>query len=154
MTARRHRPAISQRALLACIVLHGGKVVDPLTGYEFTADEIMAGRVQIDHYPALGLRAYDAEERKYTPDANDPRHLRPLDRDSHDRKTNGPGGERRITTRGSDQHEIDRIPRLAHAHAEHKARLAGKCGDARKLSGKIKSRGFPKINGRTERRGE
>ena len=40
-------------------------------------------------------------------------NLRGVHRDCHDKKTNGPGGEKRITTAGSDKHIARKTKRLA-----------------------------------------
>lgn len=60
--------------------------------------------LQLDHDPALELREFDPSTGKYTPDANDPDYLIWRGEGDHDKKTHGPGGEKRITTKGSDNH--------------------------------------------------
>ena len=144
---RLHRPHMPNWAIFACIILNGGKIVEAGTGYEFTLDDALSKRIQIDHFPALGLREFDEETKEYTPAANNPYHLRPLRVDQHEKKTNGPGGTKRITTAGSDKHSIKRANDLAISHAEHKQRMENKCGDARVKSGSIPSRGFQKRSG-------
>lgn len=96
-------------------------------------------RVDWDHFPALGLRDFDEATGKYTPDANDPKFIRPLGYDDHKRKTFGNGA----TTRGSDLGEIAKTRHLTKAEVAFRSRLLAKePGKPREKSGKIRSRGF------------
>lgn len=73
------------------------RLLDVLSGY-------LGGPLQLDHDPALILRAFDPETGEYTPRANDHRHLLYRDVIDHLRKTIGrtPGAEKTVTTKGSD----------------------------------------------------
>lgn len=79
-----------------------------------------------EHDPALELRDYDPVTRKYTPDANDYRYITLMRSDCHAKKTHGPGGERRVTTKGSDNHTAKRLNKLSEKHARHIAAMAEK----------------------------
>ena len=85
-----------------------------------------ADRIQFDHDPAIELRPRNEAGDDTVPPMNSQRHIVALDRDHHDRKTNGPGGERRITTRGSDNHNARRIARLQAKQEKHRAAMRGK----------------------------
>lgn len=112
-------------------------------------DEDINGGIDWDHDPPLALRLVDPETGLLVPDANDPHHIRPLRREDHRRKTFGPGGEKRITTAGSDAHAIAKVRRLAPVQADFDRRLLAKStGEAApaetKRKRKIPSRPFPK----------
>jgi len=85
-----------------------------------------------DHDPALELRAYNPTTKKYTPDANDPNFLRYRIKDHHNKKTHGPGGEKRITTKGSDNQVAKQIDRLRDANREHSKAMGLKTNVASK----------------------
>lgn len=72
---------------------------------------------ELDHDPALVLRPVDPATGQHIPHQHDPRGLVWMTKEAHDRKTNGRGGERRVTTLGSDKHEAARIARLAEKQA-------------------------------------
>jgi len=59
---------------------------------------------QLDHDPALILRAFDKATGKYAPDACDPDYLIWREKAEHQEKTSGrrPGASHTITTKGSD----------------------------------------------------
>lgn len=99
---------------------------------------------ELDHDPALGLRKR-TDDGGHIPHANDPRYLVWRDPETHDRKTSGPGGEKRITTAGSDIGRMTKIRHLSEAQEAFRARmLAKEPGTARQKTGSIRSRGFPK----------
>jgi hypothetical protein len=109
--------------------------------------------VEWDHDPALELRAaflieqspwesslrpiwvtldgvphsvlWDSEGVPYytIPDANDPLYLVPRSKADHRRKTNGPGGTKRITTRGGDHGDAAHLRRLEKKERDFRARL-------------------------------
>ena len=101
-------------------------------------------KIEWDHDPALESRPWDPIVGDTIPPANDPNFIKPMTEFDHDKKTNGPGGTKRITTKGSDTHNRKRARDLQESHAEHLRRMQGKCGDARIMSGSIKSRPFPR----------
>lgn len=99
-------------------------------------------RAQLDHDPALELRKR-TDDGGYIPPANDPRYLVYRSSEAHERKTNGPGGEKRITTRGSDTGEAKKLRHLTAQQEESRRRmLAKECGNPPPRTGKIQSRGF------------
>lgn len=59
---------------------------------------------ELDHDPALILRAFNPKTGEYMPAANDPAYLIYRDGESHQQKTTGrkPGALRTVTTKGSD----------------------------------------------------
>ena len=97
-----------------------------------------------DHRPPLANRPR-SRNGTYTPAANDPAYLRPLLPACDKRITFGPGGEKRITTRGSDIGEMARTKTMRDKHNAHtEAMRDKKPGKKRKPKGTIKSRGFSK----------
>ena len=105
--------------------------------------------VDLDHDPALALRAWDDAAQDTIPPANDPKYLVWRPRTEHRTKTFGRGGERRISTAGSDIHAIAKVKRLARAVSDFDLRLLAKTtGEAlptnHKRKAKIPSRPFPK----------
>lgn len=110
----RNRPHIPLQVKVdACLILLG---LDPKD-------------VEWDHDPALELRRtaaeyyQDASREGVIPDANDPRFLRPRSKADHARKTNGPGGTKRITTRGGDHGDAAHLRRLTKKQEAFRARL-------------------------------
>lgn len=85
---------------------------------------------ELDHDPALELRAiinYDNDRCPvYHPAANDPRYLVWRSNVEHATKTNGPGGEKRITTRGGDHGDAAHLRRLTKKEAAFRGRLLAK----------------------------
>lgn len=78
---------------------------------------------ELDHDPALCLRPIDPETGQHIPPQHEPSCLIWRTKEAHDRKTNGPGGERRVTTAGSDKHLKSKIDRLSEAHVETRKKL-------------------------------
>lgn len=68
------------------------------------------------HDPALGLRPYDPETGKWTPDANDPRHITPLAREAHDARYS------------DDRKAIDKTRRNGEAEEAFRKKLLAKQG--------------------------
>jgi hypothetical protein len=102
--------------------------------------------VEWSHEPALALRDRN-EDDTYTPDELDPHFIFARSSAKHDEITNGRGGEKRITTAGSDQHIIHKLPRLRDEHAAFQQRVLAKTpGERRKpsrwASRKMQGRGF------------
>jgi hypothetical protein len=93
---------------------------------------LLFGQTEFDHNPALMNRAFDPVTNTYTPDANDPAFIQAFTTGCHALKTFGPGGERRITTRGSDIGEAARTTSIASKHQAHLQAMAAKqCGQPR-----------------------
>jgi hypothetical protein len=78
---------------------------------------------QLDHDPALGLRHFDQATGRYTPDANDPHHLKWRSKEEHRAKTSGRKGEKRSTSYGSDQHAIAKLRRLTPEQEDVRRRI-------------------------------
>lgn len=87
--------------------------------------------VHFDHNPALELRGWDEERRDTIPGANDPEHIELMmirearrcnacgrEVKSHREKTFGRGGEKTITTKGSDAYLIAKERRRKKVNAE------------------------------------
>lgn len=89
---------------------------------------------ELDHDPALVLRPVDPETGQHIPHQHDPRHLVWMTKEAHDRKTNGRGGERRVTTLGSDKHLAAKLDRLSDGEREFRARLLSRDPDERQPS--------------------
>ncbi len=87
---------------------------------------------ELDHDPALVLRPVDPATGHHIPHQHDPRGLVWMTKEAHDRKTNGRGGERRVTTLGSDKHLAAKLDRLSDDEREFRARcLARDPGEPR-----------------------
>lgn len=83
-------------------------------------------QVQFDHNPALCNRPINPETGDTIPPANDPEHIQMLLVSEHKVKTFGPGGEKRITTAGSDIGNHRKAIRLSKEHEEMRQRLLSK----------------------------
>lgn len=98
-----------------------------------------------DHRPPLMNRKWNARRRDYEPPANDPKFIRPLLPKCDKAVTFGPGGEKRITTRGGDIGEKAHERALIEKYADfEKIMKRKKPGKSRTLKGSIQSRGFSK----------
>lgn len=75
---------------------------------------------ELDHTPALCLREIDPVTGQHIPHQHDPSCLIWRTKEAHAVKTHGPGGERRITTAGSDQHARRKADRLAENEAQRR----------------------------------
>lgn len=106
MTTKEHRKAIPLGVKLhACLLLMG-----------FSEQEI-AGGIDFDHHPALGLR--EIVNGVMIPAPNDPRYIRPMRRADHLVKTSG---RKNVTTAGSDVHAIAKVKRLTGETPKKKSR--------------------------------
>ena len=95
---------------------------------------LLFGMTQFDHRPALMNREYNLDTHTFTPDANDPLFIEAVTMTCHALRTFGPGGEKRITTRGSDIGEKARERAMSEKHRAHRDLMAAKeCGQPRKL---------------------
>lgn len=157
MTYRPHMPRNVKAAAVALHCQVFGMIGDTLIYYcscgcatPLPSD---GKNVNYDHRPALQDRKFNKRTRKYTPDANDPRYIYPLLKGCHDRRTFGPGGEKRITTRGGDLGEKAHERAMSRKAVAHKAAMSQKRpGKGRKPKTrypkggpkKLLSRPFPK----------
>lgn len=80
---------------------------------------LQAPDIAFDHRPPLSQRDYDTEAGDFIPGQNDTAFLRAIRKRCHDQQTFGPGGERRIHTRGSDRSEPGRLDKIAAKHSAH-----------------------------------
>lgn len=96
--------------------------------------------VHFDHRPGLWERKFDTETGDTIPPANDPDYIEAITKEDHDKRTNGPGGEKRITSAGSDTHRRAKGVRADKDHKEFVERvLTKRCGAKRKPTGNWKS---------------
>lgn len=86
-------------------------------------------QVQFDHNPALCFRPLNPETGDTIPPANDPNYINMITISEHKEKTFGRGGEKRITTAGSDIGENSRMKRLSAKHSEMRRRMLEKSPD-------------------------
>lgn len=101
--------------------------------------------VNFDHEPALALREWDERAQDTIPPANDPDFIRILLVADHKAKTFGRGGEKRVTTLGSDIHAIAKARRLSKEQEEFRRRLLSRePGEKRERKNTIRNRGFDK----------
>lgn len=141
MTRRQHVPYSIK---LAAALLQLG--LDPKTA-------------ELDHNPALARRRRLPDGR-YDPDESDPRFLQWKAPEAHAEKTFGRGGEKRITTAGSDIGEIAKMKRLTKDEEAFRSRLLAKePGEPRQKRGTIPARvnawppkGARKVGGTQEKR--
>lgn len=127
---RQDRPSIPLGVQLKAALIQLG--LDPATA-------------ELDHNPALSRRKRTADG-GYDPPANDPRHLQWMAPGPHKNKTFGPGGERRIHTRGSDIGELAHERRLTKQQQAFRDRLTAKESGAERPSSKWPKR---KMQGRS-----
>lgn len=122
---KRHRPKVPDSVALQAALIHGQVLCGCGCGVP-----IKPAEMEREHDPALQNREYGLKDGKwcYTPDANDPRYLKLWRRECHDKKTHGKGGERRITTKGSDNHTGRRTKNLKVAHEKFQAKMRAKAG--------------------------
>lgn len=100
-------------------------------------------KVNWDHRPPLSERRFDTDAWDTIPAANDPNFIEAIDEGTHDKRTNGPGGEKRITTLGSDTHNRKKVRNLIADQVEFvRTVLQRPCGQKRVRKGKIPSRPF------------
>ena len=106
-------------------------------------------KVQFDHHPPLAMRPVDPDTGDTVPPANDPEYVFMLTLGEHRTKTFGPGGEKRITTAGSDIGNIAKTRRLAQQQEEFRRRVlrGGEVRPPPTRKRKISSRPFPKRPG-------
>lgn len=82
--------------------------------------------VEFDHRPAIINREVNEAWTDYVPAQLDPEYIFARCGDCHDKRTNGPGGEKRITTAGSDKHIRDKTKALQEQQAEFRRSLLAK----------------------------
>jgi hypothetical protein len=131
------RPAMPKRVKAAVFDRQKGKCAD-------TRVKIGLGfqPCEYDHRPALCARRFDTEARDgkgdTIPASNDSDFIDALTVSAHKARTFGPGGEKRITTRGSDIGEKARIKRLVAKHAPQRGDVGG--GETPKVHAGVKRR--------------
>lgn len=108
-------------------------------------------KVQLDHDPALILRAFKRDRRKpvaawYTPNANDPDYLLYRVDDNHLQKTTGrkPGAAKTITIKGSDIGIKTKFARLERKAAKGSTMRMTAQRKRKQKKQKIASRSFQK----------
>lgn len=126
------RPTMPKGVVARVFTAQGGRC-------KVSGDKLMPGCTQYDHRPPLSERKFDTEAWDTIPRANDPAFIEALTTKAHDKRTNGPGGEKRITTYGSDAHARAKIRKLTGANKP-------------KVKAKIPSRPFPKGRGFPKRK--
>ena len=105
--------------------------------------------INFDHRPALVARRWDAEKCDFDPPGNSVEHIEAVHIACHAVRTFGPGGEKRITTRGSDIGEAARTRRLTRKEEEFRRRMLATDDEpapepSRSRARKIPSRPFAK----------
>lgn len=103
--------------------------------------------VQWDHRPPLSERKWNATKGDTVPPANDPAYIQALATKAHDIVTNGPGGEKRITSAGSDTHTRARLARLEGEQAAYRANLLRKATGEAKPERRLTKRGNRPLRG-------
>lgn len=138
---KHYRPAIPVGVKLAALFLQQGMTPDMAGLAVKTAREVRATKevlrqclvrwfgeqpVELDHCPALALRAWDGRKGDTKPPANDPAYLVWRPKGEHAVKTFGRGGERRIHTKGSDHAAVYALKRIKEARELHHAAMRRK----------------------------
>lgn len=103
---RPKRKAIPDKVKLKSILIHGGRCKDCRTAFGELS------QIEFDHRPAIVNRIVNAEGTDYIPPQLDPEYIYPRCDNCHDKRTAGPGGEKRITVAGSDIGIRDKTRRL------------------------------------------
>lgn len=130
---RKHRPLSVERD--ACLYALG---VDPTLPWE------------MQHDPPLASRPWDAEAQDYVPAENDPRHMRPMQKQEH-----------KQVTKEVDRPRVDKARRQGEGQAAHREAMIGKAFPSQKAQLReiakrqkkwpkgrpIQSRGFPQKRG-------
>lgn len=106
--------------------------------------------VQFDHNPALELRDWNPLTNDTIPPANDPAYIDMLLVSEHAVKTFGPGGEKRITTAGSDINRIAKVKRISREQEDFRKRLQAKADPEVEPPPKKKTK-WPKRQMRTKK---
>lgn len=102
--------------------------------------------VRFDHRPAIWERMFDTDKCDTIPPANDPSSIEAVSIAGHDVRTHGAGGEKRVTTVGSDSHRRAKIKRFEDAFAGKRPPKPKSNFKSRSLP---KGRKFPKRAGAT-----
>lgn len=138
------RPSgLRQSTKRAVLLRQGGRCAD-------TGADLVPGDVEFDHRPAVWSRQFDTVANDTVPSFHDPDFIDALTTAAHDRRTNGAGGEKRVTTAGSDAHLRAKENRLRTNEARHSRRMAEKIGieagdpPSKRPAPAMKSRPFPK----------
>lgn len=130
------RPDIPKRVKAAVLLDQGGKC-------RRTGVKLEKGNTQFNHIPELWERQFDTERWDTIPAANNPVFIEAVTIGAHDKITNGPGGEKRITTAGSGAGRRAKGKRLDGFQEDFRRSVIERpCGQKRIKSGKIRSRGF------------
>lgn len=114
------RPPIPCRVKLQVLINQEGRS---------TVDRARLGKIEdthFDHRPSLESRKFDTKAWDTVPPANDATHIEAITVEQHDRRTNGPGGTTRITTRGSDTGERSRTRNIRRNFDDHQAVMEAK----------------------------
>lgn len=111
------------------------------------------GPVDYDHRPALWERKFDTDKNDTIPAANDPKFIEPLARgrgSEHDVRTHGRGGEKRLTTLGSDSHRRAKARRIPEKFATVSEGPGGALAIPKPAprKGAIQSKGFDRSRSR------
>lgn len=133
------RPAISNAVKLRVLLNQDGRCKE-------TGVKLAKGDIHFDHRPELWERQFDTEAWDTIPPANDHAHIEAITIKSHDIRTNGPGGEKRITTAGSGANRRAKIKRLTGVTGNGRKKAIPSHANAwpPKGSRKLQSRGFEK----------
>jgi hypothetical protein len=112
MADRPKRKAIPDKVKLLSVLRYDGKCphckerLGELAGLNF------------DHRPAIINRDVNDAGTDYVPAQLDPEYIEPTHIDCHKVRTFGLGGEKRVTTAGSDIHTRDKVDRLVEGREE------------------------------------
>jgi hypothetical protein len=129
------RPTLRTQSKLQCLINQEGRC--NATGARLGTVE----NTHFDHRPPASERKFDTAAWDTIPPFHDPAHIEAITVAAHDKRTNGPGGIKRIHTAGSDTGNRRKARKVAAAQAEHADAMAAKAsGQPRKKSGKPKQK--------------
>lgn len=107
-------------------------------------------KIEWDHFPAIGLRALNADGTDYEPAQLDPRFIRPMRKADHQIKTSGRKGESKFSSSGNgDTSRVAKAKRILEETEKRLRMPSRECGQRRERKGSIQSRGFDKTMTRT-----
>ncbi len=135
------RPAMPCKVKLQVVLNQGGRSA---------VDKEKLGKIEdvhFDHRPPVSERKFDTKAWDTIPPANDPAFIEAITVKQHDIRTNGPGGTKRITTRGSDTGNRAKDRAVIAKQAEHRQVMAEKGKPKtrdQKVMTRFKSRPMPK----------
>jgi hypothetical protein len=136
------RPTLRVQSKLQCLISQEGRC--KATGERLGT----VANTHFDHRPPASERKFDTDAWDTIPPFHDPAHIEAITVAAHNKRSNGPGGTKRIHTAGSDAGNRRKARNVAAAQVEHADAMAAKASGRprpkpRKPRQKIPGRSFP-----------